>query len=131
MSAPELEVRVLLCIRVAFPEPVPAWAMHPRCEVTDDVRNVPHLHSIVMQARSRSAKAKVAWTCKPGDAIAAAERSLEGAQVGRRPVVDESGQLVGVLSLADIARAAGKARKRTRPEIKEAVPLSRRSPRPS
>ncbi len=66
------------------------------------------------------AMAKVVRTCKPGDAIAAAERSLEEAKVRRLPVVDDSGQLVGVLSLADIARAAGKERTRSKPEVKEA-----------
>ena len=53
-------------------------------------------------------------TCSPTDSVAAAEAKMTGAQVRRLPVVDSGGQLLGVLSLADIAhefareRGAGK-----------------------
>jgi CBS domain-containing protein len=46
--------------------------------------------------------------CKAVDDVAAAEAKMREAQVHRLPVVDESGQLQGVISLADIAREAGR-----------------------
>lgn len=42
--------------------------------------------------------------CKPGDDIASVEGMMRRAQIHRLPVVDDAGQLLGVLSLADIAR---------------------------
>jgi len=52
--------------------------------------------------------------CKPGDDIASVEATMQRAQVHRLPVVDDAGQLLGVLSLADIAcesaRTSGGAR---------------------
>jgi CBS domain-containing protein len=54
-------------------------------------------------------------TCAPGDSIAAAEATMRAGRVRRLPVVDAGGQLLGVLSLADLARSLsregrGKAR---------------------
>jgi CBS domain-containing protein len=58
-------------------------------------------------------------TCKPGDSLAQAESCLAEAQVRRLPVVDEGGRLLGVLSLADIAREAFRERAQGKPEVKE------------
>jgi CBS domain-containing protein len=69
--------------------------------------------------RVADAMAKAVRTCKAGDSIAAAERSMAEARVRRLPVVDEAGALLGVLSLADIACVAAKERKRAKPEIQE------------
>src|SRR5260221_9521661 len=44
-------------------------------------------------------------TCHPDDTIAHAESSMRGSQVRRLPVVDGAQRLIGILSLADIARA--------------------------
>jgi CBS domain-containing protein len=65
------------------------------------------------------AMAKVVRTCQPGDTLAEAESCLSQARVRRLPVVDESGQLLGVLSLADLARQAFRERTRSKPEVKE------------
>jgi CBS domain-containing protein len=46
--------------------------------------------------------------CKPSDDLAAAEETMRGAQVHRLPVVDDADQLLGVISLADIAREAAR-----------------------
>jgi CBS domain-containing protein len=46
--------------------------------------------------------------CKPSDDLAAAEEKMREAQVHRLPVVDDAEQLLGVISLADIAREAGR-----------------------
>jgi len=51
-------------------------------------------------------------TCAPGDSLADAEAGMREGQVRRLPVVDASGQLLGVLSLADLARGRGAARSR-------------------
>ncbi len=46
------------------------------------------------------------FTCSLGDTVEDAERIMRRGQVRRLPVVGFQGQLVGVLSLADLARAA-------------------------
>jgi CBS domain-containing protein len=45
--------------------------------------------------------------CQPRDAIARAESIMRTKQIRRLPVVDSGRRLLGILSLADIARAAG------------------------
>ena len=55
-----------------------------------------------------SAMAHDVLTCAPGDPIAVVEERMRNAQVRRLPVVDSSGSLVGMISLADIAREAGR-----------------------
>jgi CBS domain-containing protein len=58
--------------------------------------------------------------CKPGDTLAAAEETMREAQVHRLPVVDEADRLLGVISLADLAREAGRERGSKRREISAA-----------
>jgi CBS domain-containing protein len=48
---------------------------------------------------------KAVVSCCPSDSLSDAERVMRRAQVHRLPVLDEAGGLLGVLSLADIARA--------------------------
>ena len=50
--------------------------------------------------------------CSPSDTIESAERRMRERQIRRLPVVDGERKLVGILSLADIVRAAGKERGR-------------------
>jgi len=45
-------------------------------------------------------------SCKPSENLASAESKLRDAQVHRLPVVDSANQLLGVISIADIAREA-------------------------
>lgn len=45
-------------------------------------------------------------TCKPGDEIAVAEATMREKQIHRLPVVDDADHLLGVISLADLAREA-------------------------
>lgn len=54
----------------------------------------------VVQVMSRDLK-----TCKPGDTLEAAERAMAEAHVRRLPVVDSEGRLIGLFSLAQVARA--------------------------
>ena len=56
----------------------------------------------VYEAMSRDVRA-----CKAADRAVQVERAMSDRQIRRVPVVDERGQLVGIVSLADIARTAG------------------------
>jgi CBS domain-containing protein len=47
-------------------------------------------------------------TCRPDDDAADAEATLRAARVRRLVVVDDGGQLLGVLSLSDLAREAAR-----------------------
>jgi CBS domain-containing protein len=49
-------------------------------------------------------------TCRPGDSVSKAEAVMSQNRVRRLPVVESDGQLVGILSLDDIAREAAKER---------------------
>jgi CBS-domain-containing membrane protein len=53
--------------------------------------------------------------CDPGDELETAEAVMRSARVRRLPVVDASGQILGMLSLADIAREAGRKGRGRRP----------------
>ncbi len=55
----------------------------------------------------QSAMATKVVSCRPEDTLAAAEQALAGSRVRRLPVVDEAGRLLGILSSADLLRAAG------------------------
>ena len=47
-------------------------------------------------------------TCRPADRPAAVESVMRDQQIRRVPVVDERGSLIGIVSLADLAREAEK-----------------------
>ena len=53
-----------------------------------------------------SAMAAEVWTCRPEDTLVTAERIMRDHQVRRLPVIEGAGQVVGVLSLNDLAREA-------------------------
>jgi CBS domain-containing protein len=53
------------------------------------------------------AMSKTLRSCSPGDSVAKAEAIMRTNQIRRLPVI-EHGRLVGILSLADIAREAGR-----------------------
>ena len=57
--------------------------------------------------------------CRPTDTVHAAERLMREGQIRRLPVVDADQRLVGILSLADIARAA-----ESRPQPGRSGPLA-------
>jgi CBS domain-containing protein len=59
------------------------------------------------EIRAREVMSDNLVTCQPRDAIARAEQVLRTKQIRRLPVVDSERRLLGILSLADIARAAG------------------------
>lgn len=54
----------------------------------------------------KDAMSRTLYTCSPESTIAEAEEIMRNNRVRRVPVVGPEGQLVGMLSLADIARAS-------------------------
>ena len=60
------------------------------------------------QIRLRELMSTALHTCRAGENVAAADDIMRRAQVRRLPVVDDAGRLVGVVSLADIAREAAR-----------------------
>ena len=62
------------------------------------------------ELRVRDAMSANVRACAPGDSLGAAESAMRAAHVRRLPVVDAAGQLLGVLSLADLARGYGRLR---------------------
>jgi CBS domain-containing protein len=63
------------------------------------------------ELRVSDAMAKQLLTCRPEDSVENAEKAMQAAHVRRLPVVDDRGGLVGLLSLADLARAAARDRR--------------------
>jgi CBS domain-containing protein len=55
-----------------------------------------------------SAMSKGLWWCSPEDDLSRAEEMMRTHQIRRLPVADKEGRLVGILSLADIAREAAR-----------------------
>ncbi len=53
-----------------------------------------------------SAMSRQVLSCRPTDSLAVALRVMESNQVHRLPVVDPEDRIVGILSLADVAREA-------------------------
>ena len=64
------------------------------------------LHEI----RVDSIMAPVVQTCRPSDTLEEAERRMSEAKVRRIPIVGGAGEVVGILSLSDIARARERSR---------------------
>lgn len=58
------------------------------------------------QLRVRDAMARTVFCCGPGMSVMEAERIMREARVRRLPVVDANGSMVGIISLADLAREA-------------------------
>lgn len=48
--------------------------------------------------------------CNPGNSLNDAERLLQEGQLHRLPVIEDDGRLVGIITLADIAREAARER---------------------
>jgi len=60
------------------------------------------------EIRVADAMTKTAWACNPGDDLAEAEAIMGELGVRRLPVIDESERIIGLLSLADLAREAAR-----------------------
>lgn len=63
-------------------------------------------HAPLSGLRVRQAMAKQVLSCQPGDSVEAVERVMQGGRVRRLPVLSSRGDLLGMVSLADLAREA-------------------------
>lgn len=68
------------------------------------IRNQPLSEISVADSMSREL-----YSCSPEDNVSIAERLMQSRQIRRVPVLDQQGQLVGILSLADIVRCTDRA----------------------
>ena len=59
-------------------------------------------------------------SCRPSDSITTALKILEQNQLHRLPVLDPSDQLIGMLSLTDVAREASREHGRARKDVTDA-----------
>ena len=59
------------------------------------------------------------WTCKAGDAVGGAEKTMREARIRRLPVVDTRGALIGIIALADLAREAARERGSVKQDVTE------------
>lgn len=67
--------------------------------------------------RVRDVMSRGVESCRAGQDVAEAERTMRDAQLHRLPVVDDAEQLLGVISLADIAREAAREVRSKRQEV--------------
>jgi CBS-domain-containing membrane protein len=70
-------------------------------------------------ARVGDAMSKTVRSIGPSEAPADAEAVMRDARVRRLPVVDEKQRLVGLISLADLARAAGRQHGSKKPQVRK------------
>jgi CBS-domain-containing membrane protein len=66
------------------------------------------------ELRVSDAMSRQLQACRPSDSLADAERTMRQTRIRRLPVLGERGSLVGMISLADLAREA--AREGTSPK---------------
>jgi CBS domain-containing protein len=64
-----------------------------------------------------TAMSRALHCCKAEDDLDAAEQLMRKNQIRRVPVIDQAGALLGILSLADIVRAAARSDGRGRAEV--------------
>jgi CBS-domain-containing membrane protein len=69
------------------------------------------------EIRVADAMTKGAWACNPGDDLAEARAIMRETAVRRLPVIDASERVIGLLSLADLAREAVRQRRATNRHI--------------
>ncbi len=69
--------------------------------------------------RVSDAMSKSVETCRSTDTLAQAEKTMRGGRIRRLPVLDKDDVLVGMISLADLAREAAREQTRPHKEITE------------
>lgn len=87
--------------------------------ITDrDICMAAHLKGkYLSEIRVGEVMTKEVWACNPGDPLQEAEAIMREARVRCLPVVDETDELLGLLSLADLAREAVRQHGSKNPEI--------------
>lgn len=76
-----------------------------------------NLHRPLSELCVEEAMSHPAKYCKATDSLTQAEAIMSQACVRRLPVVEESGQLVGIISLADVALEAARQSRRETPKV--------------
>lgn len=71
------------------------------------------------ELRVSEVMAKEVRICNPRDSLAGVEKTMRENQIRRLPVVSPDGALLGMISLADLAREAARERNKQRKEITE------------
>jgi CBS domain-containing protein len=71
------------------------------------------------ELRVADAMSRQLQACRPGDSLMAAENTMRKARIRRLPVIDEQGSLLGMISLADLAREAARENHSPKQEITE------------
>ncbi|MDE2294232.1 MAG: CBS domain-containing protein [Gammaproteobacteria bacterium] len=74
-------------------------------------------HKPLGELHVADAMSKRIVSCSPADPVDRAETLMREAQIRRLPVLDETGALVGMITLADIAREAARERMRTAQDV--------------
>ncbi|MGC8522595.1 MAG: CBS domain-containing protein [Steroidobacteraceae bacterium] len=69
--------------------------------------------------RVNEAMSKSVTSVRPSDSLAQAERVMRDSHIRRLPVIDHDGALIGMISLADLAREAIRERSHPRKEVTE------------
>ncbi len=69
--------------------------------------------------RVSDAMSKSVETCRSTDTLAQAEKTMRSRRIRRLPVLDKEDVLVGMISLADLAREAAREQTRAQKEITE------------
>jgi CBS domain-containing protein len=72
------------------------------------------------ELRVADAMAKEAYACNPDDPVAEAKMIMREIRVRRLPVVDDSERVIGMISLAGLAREAVRQASSRNPEVTEA-----------
>ena len=73
----------------------------------------------LQELRVGDAMARQLLACRPEDSLREAEQAMRDARIRRLPVLDDQGALLGILSLADLAREAAREQTRAYREVTE------------
>jgi CBS domain-containing protein len=73
----------------------------------------------LQELRVGDAMARQLLACRPEDSLKEAEQAMRDARIRRLPVLDDQGALLGILSLADLAREAAREQTQEHREVTE------------
>ena len=85
----------------------------------DIAMNALFQHQMLKDLKVKDAMSKSVETCRSSDSVSQAEKIMREARIRRLPVLDGSGSLAGIVSLADLAREASRERMRDHKDVTE------------
>ncbi len=83
----------------------------------DIAMNALFQHQMLKDLKVKDAMSKSVETCRSSDSVSQAEKIMREARIRRLPVLDGSGSLAGIVSLADLAREASRERMRDHKDV--------------